>query len=53
MNQPIVREAGQTMTKVIKILKAKNGTPTKIMVEGEEYALLHKDYINGHKGKKK
>ncbi|MGM7719424.1 hypothetical protein [Metabacillus sp. Hm71] len=49
----IERKAGETMTKVIKILKARNGLPTKILVEGEEYALVHKNYINGNKGKVK
>lgn len=47
----IERKAGQTMTKVIKIIKARKGVPTKIEVEGEQYALVPKEYIDGHKSK--
>lgn len=40
MNHPtVVRQAGDTMTKVIKILKVKKGVPTKIIVEGQTYIL--------------
>lgn len=33
----------------VKVLKTKDGVPTSILLGGEQYALVPKDYINGHK----
>ena len=44
-------EKGKRITSTVEILKVKKGDPTKIHFNGNDYALLHKDYINGHKNK--
>lgn len=45
------RSKGDTFRPVVTVHKAKNGTPTKIMFNGQIYALVHADYINGKKSK--
>lgn len=37
----------------VKVLKEKDGTPTKIEFGGQVYALVPKEYINGNKNKGK
>jgi hypothetical protein len=46
-----LREKGDQFRPVVEVLKAKNGTPTKVSFNGQEYALVHGDYINGGKSK--
>lgn len=46
-----MRTKGERYRPVVTILKTKKGIPTKIHVSGQEYALIHKDYINGNKNK--
>lgn len=45
------RGKGDTYRPVITVLKSKNGTPTKVAFNGQEYALVHDDYLNGNKNK--
>lgn len=45
------RGKGDIFRPIVTVMKSKNGTPTKISFNGQEYALVHADYINGHKGK--
>ncbi|MBF8418929.1 hypothetical protein [Heyndrickxia coagulans] len=45
------REKGETYRPVVKVLKLKNGVPTKVKFNGFEYALIHPDHINGRTGK--
>lgn len=42
---------GDHVTADIKVLKQKKGSPTKIYFNGNSYALVHDDYINGNKNK--
>jgi hypothetical protein len=51
MRKPKAREKGEIFRPVVHVMKAKNGTPTKIMFNGHEFALIHPDYINGGKSK--
>jgi hypothetical protein len=48
-----MREKGDRYRPIVTILKQKNGTPTKVLISGEEYALVPKDYINGYKSQVK
>lgn len=45
-----VRKIGERFRPKATILKMKHGVPTKVAFNGEEYALIHRDYINGKKG---
>lgn len=47
----IERQKGDKYRPVVRVLKAKKGVPTKINVSGNEYALIHPDYVNGNKNK--
>lgn len=51
MGKAKLREKGDQYRPVVKVLKAKNGTPTKVYINGQEYALVHQNYINGGKNK--
>ena len=44
---------GETIQTVMKVLKEKNGLPTKIEIYGHEYALLNPTFINGNRSKVK
>jgi hypothetical protein len=44
------REKGEVFRPYVKVLKVKNGEPTSISFNGNMYALVHPNYINGHKG---
>lgn len=46
-----VRDKGETFRPNVSVLKVKNGTPTKVFFNGNTYALVHDDYINGGKNK--
>lgn len=41
------RKKGDKYRPVVTVLKVKRGLPTKIMVSGQEYALIHKDHYKG------
>ncbi len=45
------RIKGDTFRPILEVLKAKNGVPTKVSFNGQVYALVHSDYINGNKNK--
>ncbi|APB37963.1 hypothetical protein BIZ35_15165 [Heyndrickxia coagulans] len=45
--KPKARQKGDKYRPVVMILKTKRGLPTKIMVSGQEYALIHKDHYKG------
>jgi hypothetical protein len=47
------RSKGDRYRPIVTVTKERNGTPTKVIISGQEYALIHKDYINGRKGQKK
>lgn len=49
MARPKQRAKGEIYRPVVKVLKAKQGTPTKVSFNNHEYALIHQDYINGRK----
>lgn len=49
--KPKQRSKGDSYRPIIQVLKAKNGTPTRISLNGHQYALVHPDYINGYKSK--
>lgn len=38
------RKKGDKYRPVVTVLKVKRGLPTKIMVSGHQYALIHKDH---------
>ncbi|KGX84463.1 hypothetical protein N784_13450 [Pontibacillus litoralis JSM 072002] len=44
-----LRCRGDKYRPVIKVLKVKNGVPTKVTFNGQVYALVHSDHINGRK----
>ncbi|MDX1700351.1 MAG: hypothetical protein R3250_07015 [Melioribacteraceae bacterium] len=46
-----LRSKGEIFRPVTKVLKEKNGLPTKIEINGQEYALLHPTFINGNRSK--
>lgn len=41
------RKKGDKYRPVVTVLKVKRGLPTKIMVSGQEYALIHKNQYRG------
>jgi hypothetical protein len=43
------RVKGDLFRPAVSVLKEKNGVPTKVKFNGQEYALVHRDYINGNK----
>lgn len=45
------RTRGEQYRPMAKVLKERNGIPTKVAFNGNEYALINKDYINGNKDK--
>ena len=45
------REKGEKYRPVVTVLKVKNGEPTSIEFNGNQYALVHGKYINGNKNK--
>lgn len=47
----MTRKKGDKYRPVTTVLKEKHGTPTKLHISGRVYALVHDDYINGHKNK--
>lgn len=47
------RYSGESYRPIAKVMKVKNGVPTKIRINGVTYALVHDDFINGHKSKMK
>lgn len=47
-----MRQKGDKYRPVVRVLKAKKGVPTKINVSGNDYALVHPDYINGNKNRR-
>ncbi|WP_157684543.1 hypothetical protein [Cytobacillus praedii] len=49
MGKPKNRQKGDSYRPTIEVLKAKNGVPTSIRFNGQSYALVHQDYINGRK----
>lgn len=49
MRKPKDRQKGESFRPTIEVLKAKNGIPTSIRFNGQNYALVHRDYINGRK----
>jgi hypothetical protein len=53
MAKPKLREKGETFRPIVQVMKAKNGTPTRIEFNGQAYALVHVDYINGRKNQVK
>ncbi|WP_017379756.1 hypothetical protein [Paenisporosarcina sp. TG-14] len=50
--KPKLRAKGDTYRPLTKVLKEKNGLPTKVELNGYEYALIHPSFINGHKDTK-
>lgn len=44
---------GDRWLTVITVLKTNGGTVTKLQFNGNEYALVHKDHMNGNKSKRK
>ncbi|MGF6951903.1 hypothetical protein QF028_004408 [Neobacillus sp. B4I6] len=53
MVKPKLREKGETFRPIVQVLKTKNGEPTSISFNGNQYALVHPRYINGGKNKVK
>lgn len=53
MNKPKVRVKGDIFRPTVEVLKEKKGVPTKVFFNGQEYALIHSDCINGNKNKVK
>jgi hypothetical protein len=53
MRKPKPRQKGETFRPVVQVMKAKNGSPTRIEFNGHAYALVHVDYINGRKNQMK
>lgn len=51
MRKPKQRQKGDTFRLVVEVLKAKNGVPTSVLFNGQKYALVHDNYINGAKNK--
>jgi len=49
--KPKKRSKGETFRPTIIVLKEKNGLPTKVSFNGQEYALLHPHFINGNRNK--
>ncbi|WP_226085678.1 hypothetical protein [Mesobacillus sp. S13] len=45
------REKNEKFRPVVVVLKEKKGVPTKVQFNGQEYALVHTNYINGNKNK--
>ena len=45
------RTKGERYRPVVTVAKEKNGVPTKVIISGQEYALIHKDHINGRKSR--
>ncbi|AJH77543.1 hypothetical protein [Heyndrickxia coagulans] len=45
--KPKVRKKGEKFRPIVTVLKVKRGLPTKIMVSGQEYALIHKNQYKG------
>lgn len=45
------RAKSEVFRPVTTVLKEKNGVPTKVKFNGQEYALIHPQYINGNKNK--
>lgn len=41
------RKKGDKYRPVVTVLKVKRGLPTKIMVSGQEYALIHENQYKG------
>lgn len=42
-------KTGDTFNSDVQILKVKNGTPTVIRINGQDYVLRHKDQYQGGK----
>jgi hypothetical protein len=53
MTRHKARSKGDKYRPVVQVMKAKNGTPTRIEFNGHSYALVHDDYINGRKNQVK
>jgi hypothetical protein len=53
MRKPKQRQKGDCFRPVVHVIKAKNGVPTRIEFNGQNYALVHDNHINGHKNKVK
>lgn len=53
MRKSKIRQKGDRFRPILTVLKEKSGVPTKVSFNGQEYALVHPDYNNGNKSKKK
>lgn len=53
LKKPKDRAKGDVFRPVVEVLKEKHGVPTKVHFNGQNYALIHGDYINGNKNKVK
>jgi hypothetical protein len=53
MTRHKARSKGDKYRPIVQVMKAKNGTPTRIEFNGHSYALVHDDYINGRKNQLK
>lgn len=53
MKKPKARAKGDVFRPTVAVMKEKHGTPTKLLMNGQVYALVHHEYINGNKNKVK
>lgn len=47
------RAKGEKYRPIVTVAKERKGLPTKVIISGHEYALIHNDSINGKKGQKR